>query len=70
MASLCAEQTKLGASIDKLKVKYNDLNALMQRRQGIMAQRAHLRGQIMDTIALGAAMAAPIKAAVNLICYG
>ncbi|MDR0552572.1 MAG: phage tail tape measure protein [Holosporales bacterium] len=65
MGSLGAEQTKLGTSIDKLKTKYNDLNALMQKRQGIIAQRAHLRGQIMDTVALGAAMAAPIKAAVN-----
>jgi TP901 family phage tail tape measure protein len=37
----------------------------MQKRQGIMAQRAHLRGQIMETVALGAAMAAPIKAAVD-----
>jgi phage-related tail protein len=65
MNSLSTEQTKLGASIDKLKTKYNDLNTLMQKRHGIVAQRAHLRGQIMDTIALGAAMAAPIKAAVD-----
>jgi TP901 family phage tail tape measure protein len=65
MNSLNTEQIKLGASIDKLKTKYNNLNSIMQKRQGIMAQRAHLRGQIMETVALGAAMAAPIKAAVD-----
>jgi phage-related tail protein len=37
----------------------------MQKRQAVMAQRANLRGQIMDTVALGVAMAAPIKAAVD-----
>ena len=65
MNSLSLEQTKLGTSIDKLKAKYNDLNALMQKRQGVMSQRANLRGQIMDTVALGAAMAAPVKAAID-----
>jgi TP901 family phage tail tape measure protein len=65
MSALAAEQTKLGASFDKLKTKYHELDSIMQKRQAVMAQRANLRGQIMDTIALGAAMAAPIKAAVD-----
>jgi TP901 family phage tail tape measure protein len=65
MSALSAEQTKLGASIDKLKTKYHELDSIMQKRQAVMAQRANLRGQIMDTVALGVAMAAPIKAAVD-----
>lgn len=63
--SLVAEQTKLGASLEKLKTKYRELNSIMERRQGVLAQRANLRGQIIDTVAIGAAMAAPIKAAVD-----
>ncbi|MDR2666964.1 MAG: phage tail tape measure protein [Holosporales bacterium] len=55
----------LGASIDKLKTKYHELDSIMQKRQAVMTQRANLRGQIMDTVALGVAMAAPIKAAVD-----
>jgi chromosome segregation ATPase len=65
MRSLSFEQAKLGSSIDKLKNKYRELGSIMQQRQAILSQRANLRGQIMDTIALGAAMAAPIKAAVD-----
>jgi TP901 family phage tail tape measure protein len=64
-SSLAAEQTKLGASIDKLKTKYRELDSIMQKRQSVLSQRANLRGQIMETVALGAAMAAPIKAAVD-----
>jgi TP901 family phage tail tape measure protein len=63
--SLAAAQTKLGASIDKLKTKYRELDSIMQKRQTVLSQRANLRGQIMETVALGAAMAAPIKAAVD-----
>jgi TP901 family phage tail tape measure protein len=65
MNSLSSVQTKLGSSIDKLKTKYRELGSIMQQRQAVLSQRANLRGQIMDTIALGAAMAAPIKAAVD-----
>jgi TP901 family phage tail tape measure protein len=65
MKALSTQQTKLGLSINKLKNKYRELDSIMQKRQGILAKRAQLRGQIMETVALGMAMAAPIKAAVD-----
>lgn len=37
----------------------------MQKRQGVLAQRANLRGQLFDAVALGAALGAPIKAAID-----
>ncbi len=62
---LIAQQTKLGSSIEKLKGHYVALDRLMQKRQGILAQRANLRGQMFDAVALGATFTAPIKAAID-----
>lgn len=62
---LAAEQLKLGASADKLRSKYKLLNASIARRQNILSKRSALRGQAFDMIALGAAIGAPIKAAID-----
>ncbi len=62
---LIAQQTKLGSSIEKFKGHYVALDRLMQKRQGILAQRANLRGQMFDAVALGATFTAPIKAAID-----
>lgn len=63
--NLAAQQTKLGASVDRLKSKYNALDQALKRGDGIKARRAALRGQILDMVALGAAMCAPLKAAID-----
>lgn len=63
--NLAAQQTKLGASVDRLKSKYNALDQALKRGDGIKARRAALRGQILDMVALGAAMGAPLKAAID-----
>jgi len=63
--NLAAQQTKLGASVDRLKSKYHALDQALKRGDGIKARRAALRGQILDMVALGAAMGAPLKAAID-----
>lgn len=63
--NLAAQQTKLGTSVDRLKSKYNALDRALKRGDGIKARRAALRGQILDMVALGAAMGAPLKAAID-----
>ena len=63
--NLISQQTKLGASLQKLKGHYVALDRIMQKRQGVLAQRANLRGQLFDAVALGAALGAPIKAAID-----
>ncbi len=59
-------QSILGASsLDKLKNRYNSLLGSMNRQQSIMQKRGIYRSQIMDMVALGAALAAPIKSAIE-----
>ncbi len=63
--SLIGDQVKLGSSTQKLKNNYTALNSVMQKRKGVLAQRANFRAQIMDTVALGLTLAAPLKAAIS-----
>ena len=65
MERLTAKQQKLGASINSLKEHYKALDTLLQKRQGIIAYRAQLRGQLLDMVALGAALSAPLRAAMH-----
>lgn len=53
------------ASIDKLKVRYNSLLGSINKQQGILAKRGMYRSQIMDVVALGASLAAPINSAMK-----
>jgi TP901 family phage tail tape measure protein len=50
-------------TIDRLKSRYNSFLGSMNQQQAIIQKRAFYRSQIMDVIALGAALAAPIKMA-------
>jgi TP901 family phage tail tape measure protein len=50
-------------TINRLKSRYNSFLGSMDKQQAIIQKRAFYRSQIMDVIALGAALAAPIKAA-------
>ena len=63
--NLTAQQAKLGASVDRLRGKYTALDQAMKRGEGIKARRANMRGQMLDMVALGAAIGAPLKAAID-----
>ncbi|GHT98745.1 hypothetical protein FACS1894126_4520 [Alphaproteobacteria bacterium] len=65
IGTLISQQSKLGSSIANLKTRYGELNKIMGQRDAVLAQRANLRGQMMDAVALAATLGAPIKAAVD-----
>jgi TP901 family phage tail tape measure protein len=50
-------------TIDRLKSRYNSFLGSMDKQQAIIQKRAFYQSQIMGIVAMGAALAAPIKAA-------
>ena len=65
MRNLSSQQLRLGRSVEKLKHRYQSLDRIMKKRDGVLARRAALRGQMLDAVALGATLAAPLKAAID-----
>ncbi|WP_339045304.1 phage tail tape measure protein [Candidatus Mesenet endosymbiont of Agriotes lineatus] len=63
--SLVRSQLKLGASAEKLKSRYHALGSVIKKQQEVLAQRANLRSQMVDAIALGVTLAAPLKVAID-----
>jgi TP901 family phage tail tape measure protein len=63
--NLVADNTRLGKSVDRLSTKYRKLSQAIKAQQANKAQRADLRGQLFDAVALGAAVVAPIKIVVD-----
>ena len=63
--NLLSNHHRLGVNVDRLTAKYRSLSAVMAQQQKRAAQRSDLRGQIFDTVAVGAAVAAPIRVAVG-----
>lgn len=59
------QQRRLGTSTESLRKRQEALQSAMAKSQAIKNHRADLRGQALDAIALGAALAAPVKAAVE-----
>ena len=56
----------LGAtSLNKLKTQYNSLLGSMNRSQAINQRRGFYRSQIMEMVALGASLVAPIRSAMK-----
>lgn len=55
----------LGSQIDKLSAAHRRLESVQKAQDANLAKRAELRGQIVDTFALGAAASAPIVAAAK-----
>lgn len=53
------------SAIANLKNQYNSLLGSMSRQQEILARRENYRSQIMDIVALGASLAAPINSAMK-----
>ena len=62
---LAQEHDRLGDSIRDVTKRRRALNQHQQASQANLARRADLRGQIFDMVALGAAIGAPIRAAVQ-----
>jgi len=60
------QQRRLASATQNLSHRQQQLGSAMARAQQIKQNRAALRGQIMDTVALGMALVAPIRAASNL----
>jgi len=63
--NLMADNARLGASVERLSLKYRKLNQAMRAQEANKAQRADLRGQLFDAVALGATVVAPVSIAVN-----
>ena len=60
------KQSLLGAaSLDKLKNRYNSLLGSINKQQMILQKRGFYRSQIMEVAAMGAALAVPIKNAMQ-----
>lgn len=53
------------ASVDKLKTRYNSLLGSLNKQQAIISKRGFYRSQIMEVVALGAALAVPIRNAIK-----
>ncbi|MGI1678972.1 MAG: phage tail tape measure protein [Cellvibrionaceae bacterium] len=63
--NLMGDNARLGASVERLSQKYRKLNQAMRAQEANKAQRADLRGQLFDAVALGATVIAPVSIAVN-----
>lgn len=63
--NLASENQRLGSTLDRLNTKYKKLTQVMRAQEAVKAQRANLRGQLFDAVALGTTIAAPIKVAVD-----
>lgn len=62
---LARDNVRLGATVDRLSQKYQRLARVMRAQEAVKAQRADLRGQLFDAVALGASVAAPVRIAVG-----
>jgi TP901 family phage tail tape measure protein len=62
---LASENQRLGSTLDRLNTKYKKLTQAMRAQEAVKAQRANLRGQLFDAVALGTTITAPVKVAVD-----
>ncbi|MEW6490372.1 MAG: phage tail tape measure protein [Thermodesulfobacteriota bacterium] len=63
---LKGQEERLGKAVALLKTRYEALGQAMSRRQANLDRRSALRTQLVDAVALGAALRAPVKAAMDL----
>ncbi len=59
------QSTLSATAIGRLKTQYNSLLGSINRQQAILGKRANFQSQIMDVVALGASLAAPINSAMK-----
>ncbi|HII0439601.1 TPA: phage tail tape measure protein [Klebsiella pneumoniae] len=65
MERLNARYSTIVGQVERLRKAQERLNAVERASAANLAKRAELRGQMLDTVALGAAVAAPIKIAAD-----
>ncbi len=63
--NLSHDNERLGLSVERLNTRYRQLGRTMEAQRKRAAQRQDLRGQIFDTAAVGFAVAAPLKIAID-----
>ncbi len=54
------QYTQVGRAIDQLKTKQESLNSSVARADGLKSERGEMRGEIMETVATAAVIAAPV----------
>ena len=62
---LTAQKKRLAHTVGQLRRQYDRLGEALKRRDAVLQKRAALRSQLVDTVALGAAIAAPVRAAMQ-----
>ena len=59
------QERKLGATVDQLRGRYDRLTQSIKKRQVLKERRSELGGKLIGTAVAGAALALPIKAAID-----
>jgi len=65
LAAINAQYEKLGKTLENLKDRHAQLSRAAQRREDLRTERAAMRSDALDTLAVGAAVAAPVKLAID-----
>lgn len=65
IASLTADQERLARASERAAAAQNALQRNVAAQEKNLQQRAKFRGQMMDAVALGASLAAPVKQAMD-----
>ncbi len=59
------QEQQLGNTVDTLRRRYTRLGAAIRAQETVRNQRAEKRGELLDAVAIGATMAAPIRQAIQ-----
>ncbi len=59
------QERKLGATVDQLRGRYDRLTQSIKKRQALKERRSELGGKLIGTAVAGAALALPIKTAID-----
>ena len=59
------QERKLGATVDQLRGRYDRLTQSVKKRQALKERRSELGGKLIGTAVAGAALALPIKVAID-----
>jgi len=64
-AELERREKRVGAALEQLRAKRQKLSLAMDERQAVQDDRSRRRGELMDAVAIGATLQAPIRAAIR-----
>jgi TP901 family phage tail tape measure protein len=65
VAALNRDYVRLGQTLDTVRRKQEQLTARLARRDQLRDQRAELRSGVLETVAIGASAALPVKLAID-----